>query len=99
MTSRWIICKDDDKHIAVEIFGRETKLLFLILEKDNKPLWRLVASCLKYRTRIAKNDPRLFETKHDAIDAKINELQAAREQHLKRSDRILEEIRQLREIR
>lgn len=101
MISRWIVCKDDNDYHVLQVHGRETAKLFLVTEKDNPDgkQWRLIKSCLRYRTRINKDDPRLFELRHDAIDAKINQLQAAREGHLKKAEELLEDVRKLREIR
>lgn len=101
MISRWIVCEDGGEYHVVQVHGRETQKLFLVTEKDNPngKHWSLIKSCLRYRTRVDKNDPRLFSLRHDAIDATINRLQAAREDHLKKAEEILEHVRKLREMR
>jgi len=101
LAKRWIICKDrvTNKLFPVELTVGETKLLFLVYEKNNLGHWKHIPSCLGYRTRLSKTDKRLFERRHDAIDATINQLIESREQHLKRAEEILEEVRQLRDQR
>jgi hypothetical protein len=80
MKTYWIICKDGDTYIPVQVNGRETKLQFLVLEKDNdKANWRRISSCLGYRTRLSKGDRRLFETKEAAIQGKLNDIIATQD--------------------
>lgn len=97
---RWIICQDHQKKLfPVELTVEETKLLCLVYEKNNREHWKHIPLCLGGRTRLSKNDKRLFETRHDAIDAKINQLNNSREEHLRRAEEILEEVRSLRNQR
>jgi peptidoglycan hydrolase CwlO-like protein len=100
LTKRWIICEDQhDDLVPVEITVDETEKTIRVFEKhNNKETWRMIASCLRYRTRLSKNDHRLFNSKQEAIEKTIESLQAARESLSRKVQEATDKIAKLQEI-